>query len=228
MDKKSVAKNYRFLAILLSCMVAGALLGWFKPKWGHSIAFLGTVFINMMFCVVVPLVFASIAGSVANMESRQRAGKIMGVTVGTFVITGAIAAVLMFVLMKLFPPVLTPWADMVAFGHGGSGPEPLEEGLEIRVVANGTVALQITVLPVSPPVGAVDLSQIRRVLNLGVFRRGLGHTVVAQGFIITGHGVGRAQEIRHFSSPHKKVDGGTYLFAFSGRYKLKSQKGGAI
>ena len=77
MDKKSVAKNYRFLAILLSCMVAGALLGWFRPKWGHSIAFLGTVFINMMFCVVVPLVFASIAGSVANMESRQRAGKIM-------------------------------------------------------------------------------------------------------------------------------------------------------
>ena len=107
MDKKSVAKNYRFLAILLSCMVAGALLGWFRPKWGHSIAFLGTVFINMMFCVVVPLVFASIAGSVANMESRQRAGKIMGVTVGTFVITGAIAAVIMFVLMKLFPPVLS-------------------------------------------------------------------------------------------------------------------------
>ena len=61
MDKKSVAKNYRFLAILLSCMVAGALLGWFRPKWGHNIAFLGTVFINMMFCVVVPLVFASIA-----------------------------------------------------------------------------------------------------------------------------------------------------------------------
>ena len=114
MDKKSVAKNYRFLAILLSCMVAGALLGWFRPKWGHNIAFLGTVFINMMFCVVVPLVFASIAGSVANMESRQRAGKIMGVTVGTFVITGAIAAVLMFVLMKLFPPVLVPWADLAA------------------------------------------------------------------------------------------------------------------
>ena len=92
MDKKSVAKNYRFLAILLSCMIAGALVGWFAPDFGHSIAFLGTVFINMMFCVVVPLVFASIAGSVANMESRQRAGKIMGVTVGTFVITGAIAA----------------------------------------------------------------------------------------------------------------------------------------
>ena len=105
MDKKSVAKNYRFLAILLSCMVAGALLGWFRPKWGHSIAFLGTVFINMMFCVVVPLVFASIAGSVANMESRQRAGKIMGVTVATFLVTAAIAGVLMYIVCRIFPLV---------------------------------------------------------------------------------------------------------------------------
>ena len=114
MDKKSVAKNYRFLAILLGCMIAGALLGWFRPVWGQKIAFLGTVFINMMFCIVVPLVFASIAGSVANMESKERAGKIMGATVGAFVVTGAIAAVIMFVLMKLFPPVLAPWADIAA------------------------------------------------------------------------------------------------------------------
>ena len=68
----------------------------------------------MMFCIVVPLVFASISGSVANMKSRQRAGKIMGTTVATFVITGAIAAVIMFVLMKLFPPVLEPWSNLAA------------------------------------------------------------------------------------------------------------------
>ena len=104
LDHSSVKRNYRFLAILLTAMVAGALLGWFKPTWGHNIAFLGKIFINMMFCIVVPLVFASIAGSIAGMESRHRAGKIMGTTVATFVITGAIAAVIMFVLMKLFPP----------------------------------------------------------------------------------------------------------------------------
>ena len=114
MDKKSVAKNYRFLVILLSCMVAGALVGWFAPDFGHSIAFLGTVFINMMFCIVVPMVFASIAGSVANMESKERAGKIMGYTVGTFVVTGAVAAVIMFILLKIFPPVLEPWTNLAA------------------------------------------------------------------------------------------------------------------
>ena len=109
MDKKSVAKNYRFMAIMIGSMILGAIVGWIWPAFGNKISFLGTVFINMMFCIVVPLVFASIAGAVANMGSRKRAGKIMGVTIGTFVVTGAIAAV---ILVKLFPPVLSAWSEL--------------------------------------------------------------------------------------------------------------------
>lgn len=123
MEKKSVARNYAFLAIMLGSMILGAIVGWVFPVVkdadGNTISAgatvlkpLGTLFINMMFCIVVPMVFASIAGAVANMESRKRAGKIMGVTIGTFVITGAIAAVIMYVLMQVFPPVLTPWAEI--------------------------------------------------------------------------------------------------------------------
>ena len=112
MDKKSVAKNYRFMAIMIACMIAGAIVGWVAPEVGTAIKPLGTVFINMMFCIVVPLVFASIASSVANTKSRKRAGKIMGTTVATFVITGAIAAVIMFVLVELFPPVLSAWTEI--------------------------------------------------------------------------------------------------------------------
>ena len=54
MDKKSVAKNYRFLIILLCCMVAGALVGWFFPAFSHGIAFLGKVFINLMDATLHP------------------------------------------------------------------------------------------------------------------------------------------------------------------------------
>ena len=32
MDKKSVAKNYRFMGIMIACMVAGAVAGWFAPE----------------------------------------------------------------------------------------------------------------------------------------------------------------------------------------------------
>ena len=89
MSKKSVAQNYAFLAVMLAAMVGGCILGWVKPAWGTAIKPFGTVFINMMFCIVVPMVFASIASAVANMGNRKRAGKIMGITIGTFIVTGA-------------------------------------------------------------------------------------------------------------------------------------------
>ena len=126
LNKKSITKNYAFLAVMLAAMVLGCIAGWIFPAavdgdggvisgTGATVLKpLGTVFINLMFCIVVPMVFASISSAVANMESRQRAGKIMGVTVATFVVTGAIAAVIMYLLMRLFPPVLVPWTEIPA------------------------------------------------------------------------------------------------------------------
>ena len=119
MERKTIAKNYLFLAVMLGAMVLGALAGWIWPATETSAGAtvlkpLGTVFINIMFCIVVPMVFASISSAVASMESRRRAGRIMGVTVGTFVVTGAIAAVIMYVLMMIYPPVLTAWTNLPA------------------------------------------------------------------------------------------------------------------
>ena len=114
MQNKEIARNYRFLAILLGAMILGCIVGWISPEFAAKLKPFGTVFINMMFCIVVPLVFASISSSVAGMRSRKRAGKILGTTVAVFVITGAIAACRMFVLMKVFPPVLTAWEDIPA------------------------------------------------------------------------------------------------------------------
>lgn len=114
MQNKEIARNYRFLAILLGAMILGCIVGWISPEFAAKLKPFGTVFINMMFCIVVPLVFASISSSVAGMRSRKRAGKILGTTVAVFVITGAIAAFIMFILMKIFPPVLTAWEDIPA------------------------------------------------------------------------------------------------------------------
>ena len=114
MESKEIARNYRFLAILLGAMILGCIVGWISHEFAVKLKPFGTVFINMMFCIVVPLVFASISSSVAGMRSRKRAGKILGTTVAVFVITGAIAAFIMFVLMKVFPPVLEAWEDIPA------------------------------------------------------------------------------------------------------------------
>jgi Na+/H+-dicarboxylate symporter len=65
----------------------------------------GTVFINLMFCIVVPMVFCSICSAIANMDSMKKAGKIMGVTVATFFVTAGIAALIMYVICRVFPLV---------------------------------------------------------------------------------------------------------------------------
>ena len=108
---KQFLKNYSSALIMLAAIVAGCIVG---AVWPGATALkpLGSLFINMMFCIVVPMVFASIASAVANMGNRKRAGKIMGVTIGTFVITGAIAAIIMYLIMQVFPPVLQPWTEI--------------------------------------------------------------------------------------------------------------------
>lgn len=120
---KKASKNFIMLGIMIGSMILGAIVGWLFPAVkdadGNVISAgatvlkpLGTVFINMMFCIVVPMVFASISSSVANTTNRRRAGKIMTTTILTFMITGAIAAVIMFVLMVAFPPVLSAWTEL--------------------------------------------------------------------------------------------------------------------
>ena len=98
---KSFFKNNSFLILMLTGIVAGCITGAVWPK-ASLLKPLGTIFINLMFCIVVPMVFCSIASAIANMDSMKKAGKIMGVTVATFVVTGAIAAVIMFLLVLFY------------------------------------------------------------------------------------------------------------------------------
>ena len=105
MAKKSFFKNYGFILFMLTGIVAGCLVGALKPSLGSKLAPLGTVFINLMFCVVVPMVFCSIASAISNMSSAKRAGKVMGITIATFLVTAAITAVIMYLVVRFFPVV---------------------------------------------------------------------------------------------------------------------------
>jgi Na+/H+-dicarboxylate symporter len=98
--KGSFWKNYWFIIFMLAAIVAGTIVG---LKWPNATVLepMGTVFINAMFCVVVPMVFVSISAAIANMNTPKRAGKVMGVTIVTFLCTAAIAAVLMYIVVRV-------------------------------------------------------------------------------------------------------------------------------
>ncbi len=113
---KKFLKNYSFIIMMLTGIVAGCVVGAFFPvvkdasgavvSAGATVLEpLGTVFINLMFCIVVPMVFCSIASAIANMDSMKKAGKVMGVTVVTFCITAGIAAIIMYIICRIFPLV---------------------------------------------------------------------------------------------------------------------------
>lgn len=99
---KQFLKNYWFLLTMLLGIVAGCAVGAIWPG-ATALEPLGTVFINLMFCVVVPMVFCSIASAIANMTSVKRAGKLLGVTVVTFLCTALIASVIMYVIIRFLP-----------------------------------------------------------------------------------------------------------------------------
>ena len=102
---KKILKNYSFIISMLTGIVAGCIFGWVWPEQASSLSWLGTIFTNLMFCIVVPMVFCSIASAIANMESMKKAGKIMGVTVVSFCVTATIAALIMYIICRVFPLV---------------------------------------------------------------------------------------------------------------------------
>ncbi|MCI8295555.1 MAG: dicarboxylate/amino acid:cation symporter [Lachnospiraceae bacterium] len=104
MDKKKIWDSYRFPLILLGGIIIGALLGLVLGERATVLAPVGQIFLNLMFTIVVPMVFVSITTAVGNMVNMKRLGKILGSLVLTFVVTGMFAAALVLVVVNIWSP----------------------------------------------------------------------------------------------------------------------------
>ena len=104
MDKKRIWKSYRFPIILVMGIIVGALLGVTLGEKATVFKPLGDIFLNLMFTIVVPMVYVSITAAVGNMVNMKRLGKILGNLVITFIITGMFAAALVLVVVNIWPP----------------------------------------------------------------------------------------------------------------------------
>jgi dicarboxylate/amino acid:cation (Na+ or H+) symporter, DAACS family len=99
---------YGLLAGAALGILANTQLGGKHPavEWAnHYVAGpLGQVFLRMLFMIVMPLVFASIALGVAGLGDLRRVGRIGGKAVGYFLVTTFLAASTGLVLVNLFSP----------------------------------------------------------------------------------------------------------------------------
>ncbi|EKD72550.1 MAG: hypothetical protein ACD_45C00645G0002 [uncultured bacterium] len=93
-------KSHVFLLLLLCAIFLGALTGIFLGSKAHVLKPLGDIFLNLLFTVVTPLVFFSIASAISELTYI---GKIFIKMLLVFLFTSIIAAIFMLIVVMVFP-----------------------------------------------------------------------------------------------------------------------------
>lgn len=102
--KNKIWTNYKFPIILLSSIILGSIIGIILGEKATILKPFGDIFLNLMFTIVVPLVFLTISSAISSMVNMKRLGKIIGNMLIVFIITGIIASIIMIITVSIFPP----------------------------------------------------------------------------------------------------------------------------
>lgn len=88
---KKVWKNYKQTLILLLALVIGAIVGLVFGEKTEILKPFGDLFMNLMFVIIVPLIFLTITTSIAKIKQPKRLGKVLRSIVITFIATSLVA-----------------------------------------------------------------------------------------------------------------------------------------
>ena len=88
---RSTLANYRDPIILITFCILGAILGLVLGDKASFLKPIGQIFLNLLFCLIVPLIFFSIAGSIASTKDTGKVGKMIGYTLIIFILTATIS-----------------------------------------------------------------------------------------------------------------------------------------
>lgn len=91
---KKFLKNYKSTIILLASIIIGAIVGLIFGEKAALLSPLGDIFINLMFVIIVPLIFLTTTTAIIKMESPKRLGKIMSRIIIVFVIMSVISSLI--------------------------------------------------------------------------------------------------------------------------------------
>ncbi|MFW0738444.1 dicarboxylate/amino acid:cation symporter [Flavobacterium sp. T12S277] len=101
--KINFLKSYSSILLLLGGILLGSILGLVFGEKVEVIKPLGDIFLNLLFTAIIPLIFFTIASSIASLEKTEKLGKLFVVMVAVFLGTILISAIVMIVAVYLFP-----------------------------------------------------------------------------------------------------------------------------
>lgn len=88
---KNFLKTYKSIIILLAAIIIGAIVGIVFKEKAAVLSPFGDIFLNLMFIVIIPLIFLSITTAIYKMNQPKRLGKIMITIIIMFVVTTIVA-----------------------------------------------------------------------------------------------------------------------------------------
>ncbi|MHC9531882.1 dicarboxylate/amino acid:cation symporter [Dellaglioa sp. L3N] len=97
--------RYKTSLFLLSGLIIGGIVGLIFKEQASILKPLGDLFLNLMYMILVPLVFFSISSAIAEMSEMKRLGKIMITTLIVFLTTAFIAGIIGYIGVRLFNPI---------------------------------------------------------------------------------------------------------------------------
>lgn len=118
-------KTYGFSLLLMLSIGAGLLLGQLSPTTAHAIRPLGDLYLNLIFMIIVPLVFFTVSSSIATAMSAGKLSRVSWSMLVVFLGTSLVAAVGSLVFMLLVEP--TPGHGIVFEAVAPATPPPLLE-----------------------------------------------------------------------------------------------------
>lgn len=140
---KNFLKNYKMSLILILSILIGGVVGIILGPKATILEPFGQIFINLMFTIIVPLVFFSVTSAIANMSGMNRLGRIMINVAIVFVITALISSILAIVGALIFNPTKGLEAEgikaILSKAGGGSATEAEAMSLSKQLVNTITV-----------------------------------------------------------------------------------------
>ncbi|MBR0286002.1 MAG: dicarboxylate/amino acid:cation symporter [Bacteroidales bacterium] len=97
-------KNYGSTLLLLAGLIIGGLLGVVLGEDAVVLRPIGNLFLNLIFVLVVPLVFFSVAQSIVVLRAGGMVKKVLGWTVGVFLFMSLVSGFFSYGLMSIWNP----------------------------------------------------------------------------------------------------------------------------
>lgn len=97
-------QSYKSTIILLLSILLGGIIGVIIGPDAQVLEPFGQIFLNLMFVIIVPLVFFSVTSAIANMSEMKRLGKILINILVIFLSTALIAGIISVIGAFIFNP----------------------------------------------------------------------------------------------------------------------------